>query len=92
MARPQNLVAAGLTFVVAGIHMWQAPLMAQQPRGPNLDEMFVAEDTDGFDPGLAIGTQFPSIRALYQGDEITSIDQFLGEAGAIFIANRSANW
>ena len=59
---------------------------------PNLDNMFIAEDTDGYDPGLAIGEQFPAIRALYQGEEISSIDGFMGENGAIFIANRSANW
>ena len=92
MANRQNVVAAGLALVVAGVHIWQVPLMAQQRSGPNLDDMFIAEDTDGFDPGPAIGTQFPSIRALYQGEEITAIDQFLGESGAIFIANRSANW
>ena len=40
----------------------------------------------------SIGTQFPSIRALYHGEEITAIGQFLGETGAIFIANRSADW
>ena len=54
--------------------------------------MFIAEDADGFDPGLAIGAQFPPIRALYQGEEITGIDRFMGETGAIFIANRSADW
>lgn len=92
MLKPPNLAAAGLAFVVAGIQIWQAPLMAQQRRGPNLDEMFIAEDADGFDPGVAIGTQFPSIRALFQGEEISAIDQFMGENGAIFIANRSADW
>ena len=92
MAKPQYLMGSDLALVVAGIHIWQAPLMAQQGRAPNLDDMFIAEDADGFDPGLTIGTQFPSIRALYQGEEITAIDQFLGETGAIFIANRSADW
>ena len=88
MAKHSSLVAAGLVFVLAGIQTWQASLMAQ----PNLDNMFIAEDTDGFDPGVAIGTQFPSIRALYEGEEISSIDRFMGDKGAVFIANRSANW
>ena len=88
MAKHSSLVAASLVFVLAGIHVWQASVMAQ----PNLDNMFIAEDTDGFDPGVAIGTQFPSIRALYEGEEISSIDRFMGDKGAVFIANRSANW
>ena len=88
MAKHSSLVTASLVFVLAGIQVWQASVMAQ----PNLDNMFIAEDTDGYDPGLAIGAQFPSIRALYQGEEISSIDGFMGEKGAIFIANRSADW
>lgn len=81
-------LAAGMALLAALAQSWSTQLMAQ----PNLDEMFIAEDTDGFDPGLAIGEQFPPIRALYEGEEITSIDPFMGERGAIFIANRSADW
>ena len=60
--------------------------------GPVTSGMFVSEDTDGFSPGLPIGAQFPSIRALYQGREINSIDQFMGGRGAVFVAVRSADW
>ena len=81
-------LAAGMALLAALAQAWSTQLMAQ----PNLDEMFIAADTDGFDPGLAIGEQFPTIRALYEGEEITSIDSFMGERGAIFIANRSADW
>ena len=81
-------LATGAALLMALSQAWSPQLMAQ----PSLDNMFIAEDTDGYDPGLAIGTQFPSIRALYQGEEISSIDGFMGEKGAIFIANRSANW
>ena len=81
-------LATGAALLVALSWAWSPQLMAQ----PNLDNMFIAEDTDGYDPGLAIGEQFPPIRALYQGEEISSIDGFMGENGAIFIANRSANW
>ncbi len=54
--------------------------------------MFVAEDPDAFSPGLPVGARFPAIRALYQGREITGIDQFMGERGAVFVAVRSADW
>ena len=59
---------------------------------PVTSGMFVSEDTDVFSPGLPIGARFPSIRALYMGQEITSIDQFMGERGAVFVAVRSADW
>ena len=81
-------LATGAALLVALAQAWSPQLLAQ----PNLDEMFIAEDTDGFDPGLAIGERFPPIRALHQGEEITSIEGFMGERGAIFIANRSADW
>ena len=81
-------LAAGMALLAVLAQAWSTQLMAQ----PNLDEMFIAEDTDGFDPSLAIGDQFPPIRALYEGEEISSIDGFMGERGAIFIANRSADW
>ena len=81
-------LATGAALSAALAWAWNPQLMAQ----PNLDNMFIAEDTDGYDPGLAIGEQFPPIRALYQGEEISSINGFMGENGAIFIANRSANW
>ncbi len=59
---------------------------------PVTSGMFVSEDTDVFSPGLPIGAQFPSIQALYQGGEINSIDRFMGERGAVFVAVRSADW
>lgn len=74
--------------VIAASYGLMASLQAQ----PNLDDIFIAEDTDGFDPGLPVGAQFPPIRALYQGREIASIDQFIGEKGAVFLANRSVDW
>ena len=55
-------------------------------------DMFVSEDTDTFSPGLPVGARFPSIRALYQGHEINSIDRFMGARGAVFVAVRSADW
>ncbi len=60
--------------------------------GPVTGGMFVSEDTDGFSPGLPIGARFPAIRALYMGQEITSIEQFMGARGAVFVAVRSADW
>ena len=52
---------------------------------PNLDNMFLDEDTDSFDPGLPIGAEFPEIRAIYDGNEINSIETFFGDKGAVFL-------
>ena len=60
--------------------------------GPNLENMFLNEDIDDFDPGVPVGIQFPMIRARYEGEEITSIDGFHGDKGLIFFAVRSADW
>ena len=54
--------------------------------------MFVSEVKNTFNPGLQIGEQFPAIRAYYQGEEITSIDRFIHDKGAVFIAARSVDW
>ncbi len=75
---------------------------AEMPEGPEMPEfldmagrfadMFIAEITDDFNPGLQIGDQFPAIRAMYEGEEITTIDRFIRDKGAIFIAARSVDW
>ena len=55
-------------------------------------DMFVAGDSDAFDPGPALGSQFPGLRASYQGREVTLLDEFAGENGTVFIASRSLDW
>lgn len=91
MNRILRVLVTGFAIAIAGGYAVIAPLLAQQ-RASNFDDIFIAEDTDSFDPGLPVGAQFPPIRALYQGREITEIDQFVGDKGAVFIANRSVDW
>ena len=84
-----GLVAATVAVaVVAG--QFLATELAAQPR--DLGDIFLSEDNDSFDPGLPIGTAFPEIRALYQGQEITTVDEFMGDRGLAFFAVRSADW
>lgn len=64
---------------------------AQRP-APNPDDVFIDADTDSFDPGLPVGAQFPEIRALYQGQEVNDLDGFIRDKGAVFLAQRSADW
>lgn len=88
MKKAIGFLAAG-GVIIAGLYLFLGPVLLAQ-----LDpaSIFVHSDTDPFDPGLAIGAQFPSIRALYQGKEITQIDQFMGKNGVVFFANRSVDW
>jgi peroxiredoxin len=55
-------------------------------------DMFVARDTDDFDPGPALGSRFPGLRASYRGRDITLIEEFAGRNGTVFIASRSLDW
>lgn len=55
-------------------------------------DMFVARDTDAFDPGPALGSRFPGLRASYQGRDINLIEEFAGRNGTVFIASRSLDW
>lgn len=54
--------------------------------------MFVAADTDAFDPGPALGSKFPGLRARYKGRDITLISEFAGINGTVVIASRSLDW
>jgi hypothetical protein len=55
-------------------------------------DMFITDITSDFNPGLQIGDQFPAIRAMYEGEEVRTIDRFIRDKGAIFIAARSVEW
>ena len=86
------LTVVSLLFVVGGgIYMFRAQLWEVAKEKITAD-MFIAADTDSFNPGLAIGTAFPPIKAIYQGREISGVGQFVHDKGMIFIANRSADW
>ena len=84
----QRIHVLATCWAAAGLVAVAQPLLAQ----PNPDDIFVEQDTDAFDPGLPVGAQFPEIRALYQGREVTRIDEFLGERGLAFFALRSVDW
>ena len=55
-------------------------------------DMFVAADSDAFDPGPALGSRFPGLRASYRGREVTLLDEFAGSNGTVFVASRSLDW
>ncbi|MFT5711365.1 MAG: hypothetical protein ACI8QT_002071 [Halioglobus sp.] len=80
-----------LLVVAAGLYVFKSQLWDFTAKAITAD-MFVQADTDNFNPGIAIGEQFPDIHALYQGGEITDAGEFIHDKGMVFIANRSADW
>ena len=90
--KKQFSILAGLVVVAAiGIFVFRAQNV--EATDPDITEnMFISSDADSFDPGLPVGAQFPAIHALYQGEEITGIDRFIRDKGAIFVAVRSVDW
>ena len=71
-------------------HIW--PVRASSDEGKALADMFVARDTDSYDPGVAVGEVFPAIRARYQDREITDVGEVKGPRGLVIYVNRSADW
>jgi peroxiredoxin len=55
-------------------------------------DMFVVSDTDDFNPGTKIGEKFPAISAIFNDATVTSLTQFTGSRGAVFIVSRSLVW
>jgi hypothetical protein len=83
-----------LAFVVvagAGIYLFREPLKDALYARITAD-MFVPRDDDAYDPGAAIGTALPALRARYQGREITQLAEFGGANGMVLFVNRSVDW
>ena len=84
-------IAVFLVVGGSGVFAFREPLMAAAMDRITAN-MFVARDTDSYDPGLAVGQAFPAIRARYQDREITSIGELMGARGMVIFVNRSVDW
>ncbi len=82
---------AVLALIVLVVFLFREPLREALYDSVTAD-MFVAEDTDAFDPGPAIGSRFPGVNATWQGREIRLLEEFAGPKGTVFLATRSADW
>jgi hypothetical protein len=80
-----------LLVTAAGGYLFKEPLLETLKTAITSD-MYIATDSDSFDPGITVGQQFPPIKAIYQGQQITDTRDFVHDKGMIFIANRSADW
>lgn len=91
MRKALKIVATVLLVGGAMVYLLREPLK-QAAYAKLTDDMFVARDNDSFDPGPALGSRFPGLRATYQGREITLLEPFAGPNGTVFIASRSLDW
>lgn len=55
-------------------------------------DMFVVEDQDAFDPGLAVGQPLPELQIISAGQKFTDLRSFQRESGLVLVAVRSVDW
>ena len=91
MKKAVTAVIGGVAVLASASYIFRAQLM-EAAKDKITEGMFIAADTDNYDRGLAIGSTFPSIEALYQGETVESARPFVADKGMVFIANRSADW
>lgn len=91
MKRILVVALAALLSGAALLYLFREPLK-QALYAQMTADMFVPADTDAFDPGPALGSRFPGLRASYRGREVTLIEPFAGPRGTVFVASRSLDW
>jgi hypothetical protein len=91
MKRIIQLVVVVTAIVILAFHQKQATLERiaadQQPKS-----MFVETDGDDFNPGIDIGSTFPSLTAVYKDRTIHDLQPFVAKKGMVFFASRSVDW
>lgn len=85
------IVVTTLALAVVIGYLWREQLK-EAAYARLTQDMFVAADTDDFDPGPLLGSRFPGLRARFQGRDITLIEEFAGVNGTVFMASRSLDW
>jgi hypothetical protein len=83
---------AGFIVITGGLVFLFQDEMIAVAKDKITADMFVEADTDSFDPGIAVGETFPNIKAIYAGQQLTSIKALMGDRGMVFVANRSVDW
>jgi hypothetical protein len=81
----------GVTILAIAGYVFRGPLM-ESAKEKITKDMFISADADSFDVGLPGGATFPAINALYRGEVVSDMGEFIGDRGMVFIANRSVDW
>ena len=82
---------SALIVAALAIYIFRAPLK-EALFASITNDMFVAGDSDGFDPGPSVGSSFPGVRALHRGQEVSLLTAFAGSNGTALVASRSLDW
>ncbi len=90
--RRSLIVLAALLLLALGLVYSYQDRMKEAAYAKLTENMFVAEDTDNFDPGPAVGSDFPGVHARYQGETVRRLDRFAGPRGTALVAVRSVDW
>lgn len=72
--------------------LWAREPLQQQIDARRVADMFLPVDTDDFDPGPALGSHFPGLRADWRGREITLLEPLAGPRGTVLVVLRSVIW
>lgn len=91
MKKTLLIVGSVALLLLVLVYLFKEPLR-QAAYDAVTRDMFVDADGDDFDPGPAIGSHFPGVRATYRGRDIQLLEQFHGPNGLAFVATRSADW
>ncbi|GAB3307720.1 peroxiredoxin family protein [Haliea atlantica] len=81
------MVAGAVLFL-----LWGREPLQRQLDTARVANMFVPADRDSFDPGPALGSHFPGLRAQWQGREITLLEPLAGPRGTVLVVLRSVVW
>jgi len=84
-------IVGSIAVVVLAGWIFREPLMAAVVDRMTAN-MFVAEDADSYDPGIAVGERLPAVRALHDGTEVVDLNRFAGPKGMVLFVNRSVDW
>jgi len=91
MRNALSIITALLLLLLALAYLFREPLK-EIAFARLTQDMFVASDSDDFDPGPAVGSHFPGLQATYQGRTVTLINEFASVNGTVFLASRSYDW
>lgn len=82
-------IIAVLALLLLALAFWFREPLKEMASAQLTRDMFIAGDSDDFDPGPALGSYFPGLHATYKGETITLLSPFAGARGTLLIVNRS---
>ena len=86
-----QIILLVVMVAAAGIYAFRESLMNVVVERVTAD-MFVAQDTDAYDPGVGVGDPMPALRARFDGREVTQLGEMMGAKGTVLFVNRSVDW